>query len=123
MTNIIDTIYLENGTRNRKRDERVLVDVVEFQKLVDYIKKNHKKRAHNYFNKLVTQETVTTESNDIWIMDEDFEAVYWAIENFTQEFDHIKFEDYSEETMKKEIMKDSYYDNYHWDDEDDTFSY
>ncbi|WP_436962885.1 hypothetical protein [Staphylococcus xylosus] len=91
---MIEVAYLEEGTRKRKVKETndgntILVSEVEFQRLVDHIKVS-KKDAHNYFNYLVSQETVTTETRDIWVVHEDFDLIHMEIENFMWEFDQVK---------------------------------
>lgn len=91
---MIEVTYLEEGTRPRKVRETndgntILVSEVEFQKLVDHIKVS-KKDAYIYFNYLVSQETVTTETRDIWVVHEDFDLIHMEIENFMWEFDQVK---------------------------------
>ena len=93
---MIEVVFLEDGTRKRKIKETndgntILVSEVEFQRLVDHIKVS-KKDAYIYFNYLVSQETVTTETRDVWVMHEDFELVHLEIDNFMWEFDGIDFD-------------------------------
>ena len=91
---MIEVAYLEEGTRKRKVKETndgntILVSEVEFQRLVDHIKVS-KKDAYIYFNYLISQETVTTETRDVWVMHEDFELIHMEIEGFLEEFDQVK---------------------------------
>lgn len=93
---MITTKYLEEGTRKRRiqpteNGNNTLVNQEEFQKLVDYIKTNVKK-ARKYFNWLVSQETITFNKRDVWVVPNDFELVHLEIDNFMWEFDGIDFD-------------------------------